>query len=167
MNVELKVLFYLKKNQVKSNGLCPVMGRITIGHTMAQFSAKLDADASKWDAKSGRMTGKSNLALSVNRKIDKINLGINVRYREILAAKGKATAEEVKNAFQGIATAQETLLKVFDEHNETIRKRIGVDREENTWKKYCKALRFEQTFDFPYVTAHLRNHHLPFARHSN
>ena len=66
MNVELKVLFYLKKNKTKANGLCPVMGRITVGQTMAQFAAKVEAEVARWDAKSGRMTGKSNLALSVN-----------------------------------------------------------------------------------------------------
>jgi len=38
MTNELKVLFYLKKNQEKNNGLCPVMGRIHVGKTMAQFS---------------------------------------------------------------------------------------------------------------------------------
>ena len=142
----MKVLFYLKKNHTKANGLCPVMGRITIGRTMAQFAAKLDADASRWDAKSGRMTGKSNLALSVNRKIDKINLSIHDHYREILNRRGGATAEEVKNAFQGIASVQETLLKVFAEHNETYRKRIGIDREKVTWKKYCNACRHLSNF---------------------
>jgi hypothetical protein len=134
MKEELKVLFYLKKQQAKANGLCPVMGRISIGRTMAQFAAKLEADAMKWDAKAGRMTGKSNHALDVNRKIDKINLTINARYKEILTNKGKATAEEVKNAFQGIASVQETLLKLFAEHNETFSKRVGIDREKTTYR---------------------------------
>lgn len=146
MKEELKVLFYLKKQQAKANGLCPVMGRISIGRTMAQFAAKLEADATKWDAKAGRMTGKSNHALDVNRKIDKINLTINARYKEILTNKGKATAEEVKNAFQGIASVQETLLKLFAEHNETYRKRVGIDREETTYKKYCNAYRHLSDF---------------------
>ena len=83
MKEELKVLFYLKKNQAKANGLCSVMGRITIGQSMAQFSAKIEAEPSKWDAKAGRMTGKSNHALQVNRQIDKINLSINARYKRI------------------------------------------------------------------------------------
>ncbi|KAA3694772.1 Arm DNA-binding domain-containing protein [Bacteroides salyersiae] len=55
MKEELKVLFYLKKNQVNANGLCSVMGRITIGRSMAQFSAKIEAEPSKWDAKAGRI----------------------------------------------------------------------------------------------------------------
>lgn len=146
MKEELKVLFYLKKNQTKANGLCPVMGRISIGRTMAQFAAKLEADAAKWDAKAGRMTGKSNHALDVNRKIDKINLSINRYFKEILQNKGWATAEEVKNAFQGIASVQETLLKMFAEHNETYRKRAGIDREPTTYKKYCNAYRHLSDF---------------------
>lgn len=144
MKEELKVSFYLKRTNEK--GMCPVIGRITVGRTMAQFGAKLDADASRWDAKSGRMTGKSNLALSVNRRIDKISLGIHAHYKEILNGRGKATAEEVKNAFQGIASVQETLLKVFAEHNETFRKRIGVDREATTYKKYVNAYRHLSNF---------------------
>ena len=58
MTNELKVLFYLKKNQIRKNGLCPVMGRINVGKTMAQFSLKIDADAELWDAKAGRLRGK-------------------------------------------------------------------------------------------------------------
>jgi site-specific recombinase XerD len=146
MTTELKVLFYLKKNQTKPNGLSPVMGRITIGRTMAQFSAKAEADTSKWDARAGRMTGKSNQALEVNRKIDTTNLSINAHYKEILTNRGKVTAEEVKNAFQGIASVQETLLKVFAQHNETYCKRIGVDREAVTYKRYCNAYRHLSEF---------------------
>ncbi|KAA6309215.1 hypothetical protein EZS27_039247, partial [termite gut metagenome] len=146
MNGNLKVLFYLKKNQAKENGLCSVMGRITIGRTMEQFSAKMEANASKWNTKAGRMTGKSNQALEVNRKIDKINLSINAYYKEILTNRGQVTAEEVKNAFQGIASIQETLLKVFAEHNETYCKRIGIDREEVTCKRYCNAYRHLSEF---------------------
>ncbi|MDR1344099.1 MAG: site-specific integrase, partial [Tannerellaceae bacterium] len=71
MKEDLKVLFYLKKNQMKADGRCPVMGRITVGRTMAQFAAKLEADASKWNVRAGRMTGKSNHALDINRRIDK------------------------------------------------------------------------------------------------
>ena len=67
MTDELKVLFYLKKNQSKKNGLCPVMGRIIVGKTMAQFSLKVDADVELWDAKARRMKGKSQFVNDVNK----------------------------------------------------------------------------------------------------
>ena len=146
MKEELKVLFYLKKNQSKTNGLCPIMGRISIGRTMAQFSAKLEADASKWNAKAGRMDGKSHHALDVNRKIDKINLSINKHYKELIQNKGRVTAEEVKNAFQGIASVQETLMKMFAEHNEVYSKRVGIDRKKSSYRKYRDAYRHLSEF---------------------
>ncbi|MDU1890394.1 MAG: hypothetical protein E6767_06855 [Dysgonomonas sp.] len=38
MKQELKVLLYQKKNHVKKNNLCHVMGLIRIGKSMSQFS---------------------------------------------------------------------------------------------------------------------------------
>ena len=155
MKEELRVLFYLKKNQVNVSGQCSVMGRITIGRSMAQFSAKIEAEPSKWDAKAGRMTGKSNHALQVNRQINKINLSINVRYKEYLTNRGSVTAEELKNAFQGIATTHETLLKVFAEHNEVYGKRVGIDRVKRTYKGYCNA--YSHLADFLQKKYHVRD----------
>jgi hypothetical protein len=39
MNNDLKVSFYLKKNDIDPDGKCPVMGRIKVGKTEAPFSA--------------------------------------------------------------------------------------------------------------------------------
>lgn len=41
MGSTFKVLFYLKRNKEKSQPVVPVMGRITVNGTLAQFSAKL------------------------------------------------------------------------------------------------------------------------------
>ncbi len=56
--------------------------------------------------------------------------------RDILKRTGKVTAIEVKNAFQGIATAQKTLLVLFGEMMEDFKGRIGIDRAQSTYKQY-------------------------------
>ena len=132
-NVNLRVSFYLRKKRTRK-GLCPVMGRITIGNDMAQFSCKFEASPALWDTCAGRMNGKSIQARTVNREIDKINVAINAGYKEIVSTRGKATAEEVKNAFQGISASQITLLQVFREHNEIYRNQAGVNYSIGTWK---------------------------------
>jgi len=134
-NENLKVSFYLKK-KVFRNGLCPVMGRIAIGKEMVQFSCKLEANPTLWDTRAGRMNGKSIQARAVNLEIDKINVAVNAKYREIVALRGQATADEVKKYYQGIAMSQETLLKVYREHNEAFEKRIGVNRKKRTLLNY-------------------------------
>ena len=139
-NENLKISFYLKKNIVR-NGVCPVMGRIAIGQDMVQFSCKLEANPDLWDTRAGRVNGKSHHAREVNREIDKINVAINAKYREIVAIRGCATAAEVKNAFQGIISSQEMLLSIFREHNDEYKMRIGVNIARKTWQQYDNSLK--------------------------
>ena len=59
MRSTFKVLFYVKKGSEKPNGNLPLMCRITVDGTQAQFSCKVTANPKLWDTKGGRMTGKS------------------------------------------------------------------------------------------------------------
>lgn len=116
MNNELKVSFYIKREKSATNacGIYPVIGKIIVGGTLAQFSSKLKVDERLWDVKSGRATGKSRQAVELNRAINRINLAIHASYKDILKRTGKVTAVEVKNAFQGVATAQTTVIALFE-----------------------------------------------------
>ena len=48
----LSVLYYLKWDKIKKNGLVPIHARITIDGKLTQFYTKLDIEDQKW--KSGR-----------------------------------------------------------------------------------------------------------------
>lgn len=145
MNNELKVSFYIKresrieKYNSKEHVTYPIIGKIIIGNSISQFSSKLSVPEHLWNVKSGRAIGKSRVAVELNREINKINLLIHSHYKEILHRTGKVTALEVKNAFQGIATTQKTLLVHFKDMAEEFRKRIGIDRSANTYPKYNVA----------------------------
>ena len=58
MKQEVKVSFYLKKNEMKDDGKCPVMARLTVGKSETTFSAKMTVPVSLWA--SGRAKGKSH-----------------------------------------------------------------------------------------------------------
>ena len=146
MKTGLKVHFYLRKTDEKKNGECPVIGKITIGKDVAQFSAKVTAKASLWDIVSGRVTGKSKHASEVNATLDKINVAVNTSYRKLQETKNTVTASEVKNAFQGIASQQETLIRYFTRHNEDFKKRVGVNRELSTQVQYENSLNHLKRF---------------------
>ena len=49
------VLFYLKKDKMKKNGLVPIHARITINGKQTQFNTKLEVLETNW--KSGRAIG--------------------------------------------------------------------------------------------------------------
>ncbi len=136
MSKELKVHYYLRHKEVKSDGTTPIMGRITIGKSMVQFSAKCSVQVSLWDTKSARATGKSKAATGLNRELDKISLSIHSRCKELLAKKEEISAEEVKNAFQGIASEQETLIGYCNRYNHQLAARIGINITLESYKRY-------------------------------
>ncbi|PXV58453.1 site-specific recombinase XerD [Dysgonomonas alginatilytica] len=146
MKTELNILFYLKKNQSKTNGLCPVMGRIRIGKSVAQFSLKIDADSELWDIKAGRMTGKSNAALEVNREINRINLLLHARYKELKEVQPEVCATDVKNAMQGIASTQDTVMVHFQKMVEDASLRLGIDLKESSLAEYTYSYRWLKTY---------------------
>ena len=77
MKIEkFKVLLYLKKSGMDKNGKAPIMGRITVNRTMAQFSCKLSCTPSLWNPRASRLEGKSKEAVKTNKDIEQLLLSI-------------------------------------------------------------------------------------------
>jgi integrase len=136
MRNTFKVLFYVNSSKEK-NGVAPILGRITVNGQAAQFSCKQAVALSLWDAKANRAKGKGAEAQAINHGLDKIKAKIIEHYGQIREREGFATAEMVKNAYQGIGNEYETLLSAFDKHNADFSKRVGKDRAKGTYHKYC------------------------------
>lgn len=136
MRNTFKVLFYVNSSKER-NGIVPIMGRITVNGQAAQFSCKQTALVSLWDAKSNRAKGKGVKAQKINQALDKIKAKIIEHYQQIRDREGFASAEMVRNAYQGIGNEYETLLSAFDKHNADFSKRVGKDRAKGTYQKYC------------------------------
>lgn len=152
MTNELKVSFYLKregrgkKTVSDPDAIYPIVGKIIIGNSIAQFSCKLKVEERLWNVKSGRAIGKSRVAIELNREINKINLRIHSHYKDILERTGTVTVLEVKNAFQGIVSMQKTLLVLFEEMMQEFYSRIGIDRSASTYQNYRKTYRHLERF---------------------
>jgi hypothetical protein len=93
---------------------------------------KIDADVKLWDAKAGRLKGKSVVANGVNRQIEKINLLIYSRYNEAIRLGREPTASGLKVVVQGIAQAQESLCVYMTKMIEKFAARVGKDRAVST-----------------------------------
>ena len=128
-----KVLFYVNGNKEK-NGIVPVMGRVTINGSVAQFSCKQTIAKGLWDAKGNRAKGKSREAREINLALDNIKAQIIRHYQRLSDREAFVTAEMVRNAFQGLGTEYKTLLGAFDKDNESFKKRIGIDWALSSYK---------------------------------
>lgn len=138
MRATFKILFFVNRSKEK-NGIVPIMGRVTINGTQAQFSCKYSIAAEQWDTKANKVKGKSKEARDINFALDNIKAQIIKHYQRISDREAYVTAEMVRNAYQGIGTEYETLLRAFDKHNADFAKRVGKDRVRETLYKHTIA----------------------------
>ena len=133
-----KVLFYVNGSK-ETDGIVPIMGRVTINGSVAQFSCKQTIPKALWDAKGNRAKGKSIEARDINHALDNIKAQIIKHYQRISDREAYVTAEMVRNAYQGIGSEYETLLGAFDKDNATFQKRVGTDRVKGTYMARVRA----------------------------
>lgn len=145
MNQEdVKVAFYLKKNESDGAGRCPVMGRLAVGRSESVFSAKMLAPLSLW--MSGRAKGKSAEAVEINRRLDELRASAISICREQSAVRERVTAKEVKCLLLGMAFGQETLLDYFCSYIEHFEKRVGINRTIKSVRTYRCAYEHVERF---------------------
>jgi len=143
MKVEkFKVLLYLKRSGLDKSDKAPIMGRITVNRTMAQFSSKLSCTPELWNPRESRLNGKSKEAVEINAKIDKLLLAINLAFDSLLERKIDFDATAVKEAFQGSVETQMTLLRRLDIHIEDMQSRIGIDVAKSSMSTYIYTRRY-------------------------
>ena len=140
-----KVLFYVNGSKEK-DGIVPIMGRVTINGTVAQFSCKQTIPKTLWDAKGNRAKGKSAEARNINLALDNIKAQIIKHYQRISDREAYVTAEMVRNAYQGVGSEYETLIKAFDKDCANFLKRVGKDRSIGTYKVMVRARNYVAAF---------------------
>ena len=145
MRCTFKTVFYVNGSKER-NGIVPIMGRVTINGTIAQFSCKQSVTKAIWDAKGNRAIGKSKEAKEVNFVLDNIKAQIAKHYQRLSDREAFVTAEMVRNAYQGIGTEYETLLRAFDKENAAFAKRVGKDRAKTTYNKYLTVRKYVAEF---------------------
>ena len=133
-----KVLFYVNGSKEK-NGIVPIMGRVTINGTVAQFSCKRTIPRELWDVRGNRAKGKSKEAIATNLSLDNIKAQIIKHYQRLSDREAFITAEMVRNAYQGLGSEYDTLLKSFDRDCASLLKRVGKDRSMGTYKVMLRA----------------------------
>ena len=147
MKIEkFKVLLYLKKSGMDKNGKAPIMGRITVNRTMAQFSCKLSCTPSLWNPRASRLEGKSKEAVETNKDIEQLLLSIQKVFDVLVEKRTDFEAKDVKEALQGSVKTQTTLLSFVDEHISELSTHEGIDMSKSSVWTYRKIRKYLAEF---------------------
>lgn len=136
MKSTFSVLFFVKKDKQKINGSYPIFVRITIDGVASRFNSKLDVQPKLWDGKAGKAAGRSAEATRINRLLDDINASLNTIYHELQRRDNYVTAEKVKNEFLGHSENHDTILNLFQKHNDDVKQLVGISKTIATYRKY-------------------------------
>ena len=97
MRSTFKILFYLKRDKQKANGMIPLYCRITVDGKETRFGMKCDVNPKYWDVKTGKATGRTADAVKINALVNNTKASIYRVYRELQERDNYVTAEKVKN----------------------------------------------------------------------
>mgnify|MGYP000877660618 CR=1 FL=1 len=135
MRSTFKTVFYVNGSKEK-NGIVPIMGRVTINGTIAQFSCKRCISKDLWDAKGNRAKGKSREAVEVNGRLENLLLSIQSAYQSMLSKGYPFDATDVKEQFQGSVQTRCMLIERLDMLIKEKESHIGVDIRKESMASY-------------------------------
>ena len=143
---KMKVLLYLKKSSLDKLGKAPIMGRITLGRSITQFSCKLSCNPDLWNPRESRMDGKSREAVEINGRLENLLLSIQSAYQSLIAKGQPFDATDVKEQFQGCVQARCMLIERLDMLIKEKESHIGIDIKEESISAYHSTRKRLQEF---------------------
>ena len=152
----MKVLLYLKKSGLDKSGKAPIMGRITLGRSIAQFSCKLSCNPDLWNPRESRMNGKSREAVEVNGRLENLLLSIQSAYQSLLARGCPFDATDVKEYFQGSVQTRCMLIERLDMLIKEKESHVGIDiKEESIYGYHSTRIRLQEFIQKKYKVSDL------------
>ena len=123
MRSTFKILFYINRNKIKTDGTTPVLCRITVDNKQTVLTTGIYCRPNDWNSSKGEIRD----AVS-NSNLEKFRQSIEQAYERILKEQGVISAELLKNTIAEINTVPTMLLQAGEVERERLRLRsIEID----------------------------------------
>ncbi len=129
------LLFFANASKMR-DGLVPILCRITVSGTVAQFSCKLRVPYNLWSPSMGKVTGKSRTAQNANMVLDGIQSRLTSTYHQMAVVGRMHSARQLRDLYFGRSSDKSTLLVALEKLDNVISDRVGKDRAHSTLNKY-------------------------------
>ena len=131
----IKVLLWLRRNKINSEGLAPLMLRLSYQNNKTDKATGYYVNPNDWNIIKQRLKGSKNQAKQINEWIDDTMVKIADCYREE-AKKANVHLPSLINKLFVKVKEEPGLLQTMFEHNEQLRLRVDKDFAYSTYEKY-------------------------------
>ena len=139
-------LIYVKKHRPNAKGEVPIYLRITLGGKQTEMSLNRKIDLNLWNKSTSSILGNSKKAKEINNYLMSIQSSIYEHYKYLRETEKTLTPILIKNAFLGIEDKGKTILEIFQEHNDNVKKLINIDFSPETVQRYEASLMHTRNF---------------------
>lgn len=147
----LKILFVIEKFKINRQGIAPIRCRITYLGQRKPFSTGLFLSPDKWNATKQKAFPPSTEHNQINTQLSLIKQEINQAFLLLKVQQDIFDVEDIYLRYKGEdLKAEKSLFEVYTLHNERMKKLIGIEYSESTYRK------FEES----------KNHVLSFVKYS-
>ena len=135
MKSTFSVLFFIRRDKKRKDGTCPILCRITIDGVESRFNTKVYVQDSRWNVKANKVSGSNAESRNLNARLDDIKASLHRIYHDFQRF-DIVTPEKIKGEFLGLDESGETILNLFDKHNQDMESLIGISTTKATFQKY-------------------------------
>lgn len=173
MSESFSVLFFARKPRSNSTSAHSIYVRVTVNGKRAEISLQRKIPIESWNTSSGRAIGYKSWVKTLNRYLDDVKAKLQKIQGEYVLKGRPYTARMIKRDFLGTAQKDQTLLRLYDEHNEEIELLVGYDYSRGAYLRHTRTRRHLESFireeyrldDLPLIDIDLRfikrfEHHL-------
>ena len=134
MRTQLFVSFLARKSLIKKTGMVPIYCRIRYEDSTSQFNTKIDVLYINWDSKRTRVRG--NCKKAFNLQLETIRIDIIKKYELLYKTNTIITAKTILDFYKNNMILMNSIVNVFQQHNENMKLLIDVEFSKGSYKNY-------------------------------
>jgi len=139
MKKQLFVSFFARKALTKKTGMVPIYCKVRYNDTTVQFYTQIDILYINWDSKRTRVRGNSKKAL--NLELETIRVDIIDKYNALIKTNVIITAKTVLDFYKNDTLIMNSIINVFNQHNENMKSLIGIQYSFGSYKNYITTIK--------------------------
>ncbi|MBI5538933.1 MAG: site-specific integrase [Bacteroidia bacterium] len=137
---KISLMFYIRRNRLLKNGEAAIMVRITVERQHTEMSVYRSIKPELWSFVKSCNLNKSKEITETIKYIEYVRRLFNDYVVEMHEKDKDITAIGLRNAYLGINTDDKTIVPIFKDHNESVKKLIGKDFAKATSQRYETCL---------------------------
>lgn len=131
-----RTVFYLRSNYVNKDGKTPILLRIYLNNErMCLGSTGIAVNANLWSNDKERLKGRTSEVLAINLQLDNIQSHLQNIYKKHEFSEN-ISLECIKSEYIGNNTDNNSIMKLFEQHNENVKAQVGISLAAATLQKY-------------------------------